>query len=131
MIEFVLPQTNGEWLAWVSAVYLVFTGLIKLVIPGQWINFKKIRFREDNGHAMALLRGPMGGGNLGLGLAVMILHPQPLLYIAIGGMFAFMAIGRFISIIADRARSLQNWISFLIEGFLGFFPLAYALGLIS
>jgi len=130
MIEFVLPQTNGEWLAWVSAVYLVINGLLKMLLPGQWINFNKMRIIDDNGHGMAMLRGPLGGGNIGLGLAVLVLHPQPLLYIAIGGMFAFMAIGRFISIIVDRAISIQNWISLIIEALLGFFAVAYAFGLI-
>ncbi|MCP4182676.1 MAG: DUF4345 domain-containing protein [Hyphomicrobiales bacterium] len=130
MIEFVLPQTNGEWLAWISAVYLVVNGLLKMLAPDQWTNFLKIRIIDDNGHGLAMMRGPMGGGNLGLGLAVLILHPQPLLYIAIGGMFAFMAIGRILSIILDQIKSTQIWISLIIEALLGFFTLAYAFGLI-
>lgn len=130
MIEFILPQTNGEWLAWISAVYLIVNGLLKMLIPGQWTNFKKIQIIDDNGHGMAMLRGPLGGGNLGLGMAVLILHPQPLLYIAVGGMFAFTVIGRFISIIVDRTYSVQNWISLIMEALLGFFALAYAFGLI-
>ena len=130
MIEFILPQTNGEWLAWISAVYLIVNGLLKMLFTGQWINFKKIRIIDDNGHGMATLRGPLGGGNLGLGMAVLILHPQPLLYIAIGGMFAFTVIGRLFSIIMDRTYSIQNWISLIMEALLGFFALAYAFGLI-
>lgn len=130
MIEFVFPQTNGEWLAWTSAVYLVVNGLLKMLVPGQWANFKNIRIIDDNGHGLAMLRGPLGGGYLGLGIAVLILHPQPLLYIAIGGMFAFMAIGRILSIIVDRSKSIQNWLTVIIEALLGFFALAYAFRLI-
>ena len=130
MIEFILPQTNGEWLAWSSAVYLIVNGLLKMAFPDRWTNFKQIRIIDENGHGLTMLRGPLGGANLGLGLAVMILHPQPLLYIAIGGMFAFIAIGRILSIIVDQAKSLQNWISVIIEAMLAFFTLAYAFNLI-
>jgi hypothetical protein len=131
MIEFVWPLTNGEWLAWISAFYLVINGMLKLLIPRWWLNFFRMRIISDNPQAVALMRGPMGGGNVGLGIAVLILHPQPLLYLALGSMFVFMAIGRLISIMIDKGNVVKNWIVLVIEGAMGFFPLAYAFGLIA
>ncbi len=131
MIEFVWPQTGGEWLAWLSALYLIVTGLWKLFFPRWWMRYFKIRINPDNPQLMAWMRGPMGGGNIGFGLAVLILHPQPLLYLALGSMLGFMAVGRLISIVIDKGSNVKNWILLVFEAIAGFFPLAYAFGLIT
>ncbi len=131
MIEFVWPQTNGEWLAWLSAFYLIITGLSKFFFPRWWLRYFDMRITPDNPQMMAWMRGPMGGGNIGFGSAVMILHPQPLLYLALGSMFLFMAIGRLASLVIDKGYNLKNWGILVIEAMMGFLPLAYAFGLIA
>lgn len=122
MIEFVWPQSNGEWLAWISALSLVIFGLWMLFAPARWLASSQVSLQ---------MRGPIGGGSFGLGIAVMVLHPQPLLYLALGSTLLFTAIGRMVWMAMGNGRSKSSWIFLIIEGILAFFSLGYALGLIS
>ncbi|MCF6320438.1 MAG: DUF4345 family protein [Rhizobiaceae bacterium] len=131
MIEFVWPQTNGEWLAWSSALYLVISGIWTFVAPRRWLSFVGHQAATNHPELLAQLRGPLGGGRIGLGLAVLVLHPQPLLYLALGSMLFFAAIGRLTSIVVDKASTKYNWIALIIDALLAFFPFAYALGYIA
>ncbi len=119
MIEFVWPLTRGEWLAWSSAFFLVLYGLWLVIAPGR-------HFVQDGN--VSEFRSAIGGGCVGLGIAVMILHPQPLLYLALGSSFLFTAIGRMVSIVLNKGTAISGWISLVITGLLAFFPLSYALG---
>lgn len=131
MIEFVWPQTTGEWWAWSSAVLLVFYGIWMFVAPRWWLVFLNLEISKGQSHAIAEIRAGMGGAKIGLGLAVLVLHPQPLLYLALGAMFFFTALTRLISIFIDNAHSRYNWAAVAFEGLLAFGPLAYALGYIA
>jgi len=131
MIEFVWPQTDGEWLAWSSALIMVLSGLWILFAPRRWMDFVGLRTATNHPEAVAQMRGPLGGGRIGLGLAILILHPQPLLYLALGSAWFFTSLGRLISIFADKGHTKYNWISLIIEGILAFFAFAYAFGLIA
>jgi hypothetical protein len=140
MIEFVWPQTTGEWLAWVSAFYLLSFGVVLLLAPRQWLATFQTRFGLNDTSAMqtspapalasASLMRAMGGGNFGLALAVMALHPQPLLYLALAATFVFRVVGRVLSVLIDKARSRTHWIILVVEAILGYFALGYAFGLI-
>ncbi len=132
MIEFVWPQTNGEWLAWVSAVYLLLAGCLMLLVPRLltgWL-YPQHDLVEMKNQVNSLIRGPMAGSYIGLSIAVLLLHPQPLLYLALGSAFLFSAFGRFISIFADNRSNLKSWMMVIVDGFFAFSPLAYALGYI-
>ena len=129
MIEFVLPRSAGEWMAWSGAVYLVLGGLFRFLVPFLWVRYRNVRIMEGDSAIKSALRGPLGAGNLGLGLAVMLLHPQPLLYLALGAMFMFMAGGRLLSFVLDGGISGKSVLIFLIEGMFAAFCLFYAFGI--
>lgn len=131
MLEFVWPQTNGEWLAWISALTLVITGLLLFIMPGRWLLLMQVNDVDIRRRLAAEIRSGVGGINLGLGVGAMLLHPQPLLYLGIGSALLFMAVGRLISIFTD----LKNWkihlMLFAGQSLLAFFPLAYAVGWVA
>ncbi len=131
MIEFVWPQTNGEWWAWSSALYLVLSGIWLLVAPRWWLSIVGLQTATNHPETLAQLRGPLGGGRIGLGLAVLMLHPQPLLYLALGSMYIFSALGRLLSIIVDKGNTKYNWIALIFDALLAYSPIAYALGYIA
>ena len=131
MIEFVWPQTLGEWLAWLSALSTMLFGLWAMVMPRLWLKLLNLRTVEGRPEAVAEMRGPLGGMNFGLGLAVILLHPQPLLYLGLGSALLFMAIGRLVSVFVDKGSAAQNWYSLLFELVMAAFPLLYVFGVIS
>ena len=106
-------------------------GFWALIVPRLWLKLLKLRTYEQHPEAVAEIRGPLGGMNLGLGLAVLVLHPQPLLYLALGSALLFMAIGRLLSIFIDGGHTKQNWGSLVFELVMAFFPLAYVFGWIA
>ena len=59
------------------------------------------------------------------------LHPQPILYLALGAVLLFTAAGRLISMIFDRGFTRYNGINLIFELVMSIPPLAYALGFIS
>ena len=133
MLEYVWPQTNGEWLAWTSACLMLVFGLWMFLIPRWWLTFVGLApdsQYQDAPQILTAMRGTIAGGNIGLGLAVLILHPQPLLYIALGSTMLFRAIGRIVSMAIDQADSKINLIAWIFEGLMAFFPLADVFGLI-
>ncbi len=131
MIEFVWPQTNGEWLAWSGALYLVVSGLVMFLVPRLWLSVTGSLDNAGGATAIGLMRGPLAGGNIGLGLAVIALHPQPLLYLGLAAMLLFRATARLVSIVFDGGNRRYGWLALIIEGLLGLFSLAYAFGIIA
>ncbi len=130
MIEFIWPQTIGEWLAWSSALALLIFGLWMFIMPRTWLKWTNLQTKPGKEWAIAQYRGPTGGMMAGFGFAILMLHPQPLLYIALGFAMGGVAFGRLFSIVVDKGSNFQNWAAFIIEALMAFFPLAYAFGLI-
>ncbi len=131
MIEFILPQTNGEWLAWLTALVTILVGLSLMLMPGSVMKADGLQTVGDTKEGYSAIRGPFGGVYVGFGLAVMALHPQPLLYFALGAAFCGALIGRILSFIIDRAWRGMVIPGTIAEVFGAFFPLAYATGVIA
>ncbi|MFN4272338.1 MAG: AGROH133_08824 family phage infection protein [Rhizobiaceae bacterium] len=129
-LAFPWPVSQGEWLAWWSALVTVLFGLMLFFLPGISLRILRLRPAENHPEAVGEARATMAGFYLGLGLACLLLA-QPLLYLALGLSWAFTAFGRLVSILSDRGSTLYNWISLLIEIVLAALPLAYAFGLIA
>jgi len=127
MIEFYWPTTEGEWLAWSSALVTIVFGLILLFAPR--LSLRILRLQTDPAHPEALseVRGTMAGFYLGIGV-VALLFAQPLIYLTLGAGWAFTAFGRIISAMSDRGLTMYNLVSVLIEILLAAGPLLYALG---
>jgi len=120
------PFTQGEWLAWVSAVVTILLGLVALAAPRA-----RLRLRDAEGvaDAAAEARGQLGGFYIGIGVAA-IMFAQPLVYTALGFAWALAAFGRLLSMIVDRSRTLGNSAYLGLCILLAALPLGYAFGLI-
>lgn len=127
MIEFYWPMTQGEWLAWSSAVVTVLFGLLLFVAPRLSLRILRLETASDHPEAVSEARATMAGFYLGVGISA-LLFAQPLIYLALGGGWAFTAFGRLISMIADRGLTTYNLVSVTIEILLAAAPLLYGLG---
>jgi hypothetical protein len=125
--EFPWPTSDGEWLAWSSAVVTILFGLILLFLPRIALRILRLQTAPNHPEAVAEARGTMAGFYLGLGLCCILLA-QPWLYIALGFSWVFTAFGRIVSMLSDRGGTLYNWISLVIEVVLAGLPLAFSLG---
>lgn len=127
MIEFYWPTTQGEWLAWSSALVTVLFGLVLLFAPRFSLKILRLQTQPAHPEAVSEARGTMAGFYLGVGICAM-LFAQPLIYMALGAGWAFTAFGRIISMMSDRGVTVFNMASVLIEFLLAAGPLLYALG---
>lgn len=127
MIEFYWPASQGEWLAFLSALVTIGFGLLLLFAPR--LSFRILRLQTTPNHpeAVSEARGTMAGFYLGVGLCA-VLFAQPLIYLALGAGWGFTAFGRIISMMSDRGVTLFNFISVATEMMLAALPLLYGLG---
>jgi Domain of unknown function (DUF4345) len=129
-VELYLPTTNGEWLAWASALTTIFFGLLCMFAPRLSYRILRLQTHPNHPEALSESRATMAGFYLGVGLCCILLA-QPMLWIALGVSWGFTAFGRLISMLSDNGNTLFNWISVIFEAALAAMPLAYALGLIA
>lgn len=128
MIDLYWPASNGEWLGWSSAAVTVAFGIILMFAPRYSLRLLRLQTSPDHPEAVSEARATMSGFYLGLGLACILLHPQPLLYLALAASWSFTVFGRILSMMSDRGNTLYNWISIVIEGCLAILPGGFALG---
>jgi cytochrome c biogenesis protein CcdA len=124
-VQLYWPSTNGEWLAWASALATILFGLICLFAPRLTYRLLRLQTHPNHPEALSESRATMAGFYLGLGLCCILLA-QPMLWIALGVSWGFTAFGRLISMLSDDGNTLFNWISVIMEAALALLPLAYA-----
>lgn len=122
------PFSQGEWLAWLSAVVTILLGLIAMFAPRLRLRALRLRDIEEHPEALAESRAQLGGFYIGVGVTA-ILFAQPLIYMALGLGWGLAVFGRIISMLSDKAISLRNWMHLVISLLLAGFPLAYAFGI--
>lgn len=127
MIEFYWPMTQGEWLAWCSALVTIGLGLALLFAPRLSLRAMRLQTAPDHPEAVAEARATMAGFYLGVGICA-LMFAQPLIYLALGAGWAFTAFGRLISMMSDRGVTLFNLVCLTIEILLAAAPLLYGLG---
>lgn len=129
-MEFYLPSSNGEWLAWFSAFITSLFGVMMFFAPV--FTMKLLRLELAGGHkeGLATIRSTMAGFYLGLGLGCLI-FAQPFLWLVIGAAWGFTLFGRFISIMSDKTGSFYNWSFAILEFILAAGPLLYGFGLVQ
>ncbi len=130
MMEFYWPASQGEWLAWISALVTLGFGLLLLFAPRLSFRILRLQTHQEHPEALAEGRGTMSGFYLGLSICC-ILFAQPMLWVALGVSWAITAFGRLISMMSDRGNTLYNWISIAIELVLAALPLLFAFGFIA
>ncbi|MCV3238974.1 DUF4345 family protein [Mesorhizobium sp. ZC-5] len=128
--SFPWPTSQGEWLAWSSAVVTVAFGLIFLFAPRLSFRLLRLQPTEKHPEAVGEARATMSGFYLGLGLCCILLA-QPMLYLALGFSWLFTAFGRIVSMLSDEGNTLYNWVWLVIEVALAMLPLALALGFVA
>ena len=108
------PTSQGEWLAWSSAVVTVLLGLLFFLAPGLAFRILRLQAKPEKAAAIAEGRGRMSGFYLGVGLCCILLA-QPLVYMALGFSWLFTAFGRLLSMMSDGANTPFNWVSIVVE----------------
>lgn len=123
------PFSQGEWLAWGSALVTIILGLLGLFAPRIRLRPLRLRDIEDRPEALAESRAQLGGFYIGIGVAA-ILFAQPLVYMALGLGWSFAVFGRLVSLVFDQAITLRNCLSLLVSLLLAALPLAYVMGIL-
>lgn len=127
-MEFYLPASPGEWLAWSSAALTMALGFVALFAPRIMLRVMRLQTLPDRDSGLAEIRASYGGFRIGLGAACLLLHPQPLLYLALGAAWIATAFGRLVSMLSDRGMTIANWLFIVFELVMGGLALAYVLG---
>ncbi|MEI5678901.1 DUF4345 family protein [Mesorhizobium sp. CGMCC 1.15528] len=123
------PVTQGEWLAWSSAVVTVLFGLLLLFGPRLSLRILRLQTVEHHPEAVSEARATMSGFYLGVGLCCILLA-QPLLYMALGFSWLFTVFGRIVSMLSDQGNRLYNWVWLIVALVLAALPLAFAFGFV-
>ncbi|MGB6116850.1 MAG: DUF4345 family protein [Mesorhizobium sp.] len=124
------PMSQGEWLAWWSALITVIFGLLLMFAPRIAFRILRLTTTEAHPEAIGQARATMSGFYLGLGLCCLLLGNQPFLYMALGVCWGFTVFGRIISMLSDQGNTPYNWAALVIELALAALPLAFALGFV-
>jgi len=127
--SFPWPMSQGEWLAWSSAVVTVLLGLLFFLAPGLALRAVRLQAKSEKPEAVAEGRSRVAGFYLGLGLCCLLLA-QPLLYMALGFSWAFSAFGRLLGMMSDGANTPYNWGAIVVDVVLAALPLAFAFGFV-
>lgn len=129
-MEFYLPATTGERLAWSAAVVTALAGVVMLFAPG--ITMKLLRLQPINARpeAFSSIRAVLAGPYLGVGLGCLI-FAQPFLWVVLGAVWGFALFGRFISMMSDKGATFYNIIAAVVEFALAAGALLYAFGFIN
>ncbi|MEO0637131.1 MAG: DUF4345 domain-containing protein [Pseudomonadota bacterium] len=97
-----IPFTWPERIACISALITVlFAALCLLVAPRFSLKLLRLQTLPDVPGAVSEARGTMAGFYLGAGLLPLLLQ-QPLLFMVLGAGWAFTALGRLVSMLADH-----------------------------
>ena len=129
-MEFYLPSSNGEWMAWTSALLTSIFGLIMFLAPSLALKLLRLELPGGGKEGLATIRSTVAGFYLGVGLGCLI-FAQPFLWLVIGAAWGFTLFGRFISIMTDKTGSIYNWSFAILEFFLAAGPLLFAFGLVQ
>lgn len=129
-MEFYLPASQGEWLAWLSAVITALIGLSMFVAPKMTMRLMHMQMEYGSSVASAGIRGNMAGFYLGLALTSLI-FAQPYLWLALGASWGFVALGRLISMLSEPTKSGFNWFALILEFLLAAGPLVFAFGIVA
>ena len=127
-MDFYFPTEFGEQVAFVAACATIVIGLLLLALPGRAARLYGMGPVEGRREGYATLRA-FGGFFVGAGLSAIMLA-QPTIYMALGGAFLVAAFGRLLSVLFDRAISLVNLATLLVELLLAAMLLAYVFQII-
>ncbi|ANL73955.1 hypothetical protein AMC83_CH04035 [Rhizobium phaseoli] len=129
-MEFEFPTEFGEQLAFGAAAFTAFAGFVIMFAPGLAMRVFGLAPRGERPEGFSELRS-MGGFYLGLGLAAVVLSPQPLIYTAFGAAFAMAAFARIVSILSDKGSTYLNYLLLVVQAIIAALPLLYVFGFLQ
>ncbi|GGD43548.1 membrane protein [Aureimonas glaciei] len=130
-MEFSLPQTNADTLAFAAAAVTALIGLFALFMPRLALRALRLTVQPDRPDAVAEARATIGGFMLGTAVMSLLLFDQPMVQMVLGAAWLFSAFGRFVAILSDHASTAYHWLFLLLSLVLAAMPLAAAFGLIA
>lgn len=128
-MEFYFPTEFGEQLACCAAAVAAMIGTLVMFAPGLTLKFFALQPRDFRPEGYGAARSA-GGLMVGFSATVLMLGPQPTLYLAFGAAMALAAFGRILSIMSDRGNTLRNFLLLVVQIFLAALPLFYVYGLV-
>ncbi|BDA86619.1 hypothetical protein Sa4125_41610 [Aureimonas sp. SA4125] len=130
-MEFSLPQTNADTLAFAAAAVTALIGLFALFMPGVALRALRLAVHPNRPDAVAEARSTIGGFMLGTGVMSLLLFDQPMVQMVLGAAWLFAAFGRFVAILSDKASTVYHWLLLSLALALAAMPLAAAFGLVA
>lgn len=130
-MEFSLPQTNADTLAFAAAAVTALIGLFALFMPRLALRALRLTVQPDRPDAVAEARSTIGGFMLGTAAMALLLFDQPMVQMVLGAAWLFAAFGRFVAILSDHASTAYHWLFLLLALVLAAMPLAAAFGLVA
>lgn len=132
--NFRMPQTGGEYIISLVALFSLILGLISLFMPKLALKILKLRAKEDCLYGVGEPRGLLAGFYIAAGAAPILLLDNYIAWLftslVLAGVWVLTGIGRFISILVDRGASLYNFGGVIFEFGIGSLLLALIFGLI-
>ncbi len=125
MLTIALPFSTSEWLAFLSAISVIFLGAGVMMFPGKFMGLLGLSAVDGRKDGFSHMRASLGGVWVGLGVACILLA-QPFTYLALGLAFALAVLGRLISFVFDRSFSWQTAIATVYELAVAYFALKFA-----
>jgi hypothetical protein len=96
----------------IAVIITIITGLISLIWPNKVQGFTGLT--APGGRGITEIRSVLGGGFIGLGIAVFLLN-TPETYQMLGIMYAAIGAVRVVSIMVDKSVEQSNIISLIAE----------------
>jgi hypothetical protein len=125
-MELYFPTELPEQLAFLGAALSALAGLLILALPAAALRLSGFAIGEVTPEGYGSVRST-GGLYLGLGLIAIFLA-QDWTYLALGFAAAMGAVGRLISMIADRGLTLRSVALLLLQVVVSVLPLGYVFG---
>lgn len=125
-MDLYFPSELPEQLAFYGAGATALIGLLLFLLPAQALKLGGFSVGDVTADGYAGVRST-GGVYLGLGLSALLLA-QDWLYLAVGAAMGLAALGRLISVLADRGATIRNFGLLLLQVAIAALPLGYVLG---
>jgi hypothetical protein len=127
LIEYYPPVSTGEWIGAISALIMIFIGLIMLVFPGLILRITNVKNESADVSARMAIRSHPAGLLIGFGLSAFLLQ-QPLIYLALGISWGFSALSQVLAMLIHKKFPLAYLFSLLMKVLLGLLTILAALG---
>jgi hypothetical protein len=125
-MDFYFPTEMPERIAFVSASITALVGLIIFLFPGFALRLAGFSVGGVTGNGYGATRST-GGLYLGLGASALLLA-QNWTYLALAVSMGLAALGRLVSLVADRGLSPRNLVIILLQVALSAAPSVYVFG---